>query len=110
MKLLFDQNLSIALVGKLSDLFPGSVHVKQVGMSDAADDTVWEFAKANGYTIVSKDSDFQQRSLLFGAPPKVVWLRIGNCPTGKIADLLRKHSVELYTFDADTNGSLLALS
>ena len=80
MKLLFDQNLSSALVARLEDLFPGSTHVKAEGMDEAPDIEVWLFAKQQGFTIVSKDSDFQQRSLLFGAPPKVVWLRVGNCP------------------------------
>ena len=79
MKLLFDQNLSSALARKLSDLFPESAHVKDLGMAKVDDRAVWTFAKENGFAIVSKDSDFQQLSLFFGAPPTVIWLRIGNC-------------------------------
>jgi len=110
MKLLFDQNLSSALVGQLSDLYPESTHVKSLGMMKADDVAIWSYAAQNGFTIVSKDSDFQQRSLLLGAPPKVVWLRVGNCPTGKVEKLLRDHSVELHTFEADPKQSLLVLS
>ena len=110
MKLLFDQNLSSTLVSRLSDLFPGSIHVKSLGMMKADDVAIWSYAEQNAFTIVSKDSDFQQRSLLLGAPPKVVWLRVGNCPTSKIEKLLRDRSVELQTFEADPKQSLLALS
>ena len=110
MKLLFDQNLSDALVARLSDLFPESSHVKAEGMAEASDAEIWLFAKRQAFTIVSKDSDFQQRSLLFGAPPKVVWLRVGNCPTSRIATLLRKHSVSLHTFEMDPQQSFLVLA
>jgi predicted nuclease of predicted toxin-antitoxin system len=110
MKLLFDQNLSSALVSRLSDLFPESIHVKDVGLMRAGDDLIWSYAREHGFVIVSKDSDFQQRSLVFGAPPKVVWLRVGNCPTSRIERLIRDHSVTLHTFEADLEQSLLALS
>lgn len=110
MKLLFDQNLSSALVARLADLFPGSTHVKSLGMMSADDVAIWSYAAQNGFTIVSKDSDFQQRSLLLGAPPKVVWLRVGNCPTGLIEKILGDRSVELHSFDTDPKQSLLVLS
>ena len=110
MKLLFDQNLASALVARLNDLFPASTHVRAEGMAEASDIEVWLFAKQQGFTIVSKDSDFQQRSLLFGAPPKVIWLRVGNCTTSRIATLLREHSVTLHTFEIDQRQSLLVLA
>jgi len=110
MKLFFDQNLSSDLVRRLSDLFPESSHVKSLGMMTADDDAIWTYARRNGLTIVSKDSDFQQRSMVLGAPPKVVWLRVGNCPTSRIEKLLRDHSVELHTFEVDALQSLLILS
>jgi predicted nuclease of predicted toxin-antitoxin system len=110
MKLLFDQNLSSALVSRLSDLYPESTHVKSLGMMKAEDVAIWNHAAQNGFTIVSKDSDFQQRSLLLGAPPKVVRLKVGNCPTGKVEALLRVYSAELHTFESDKKQSLLVLS
>ena len=61
MKLLFDQNLSPGLSGLLADIYPGSVHIREVGLLDADDLTIWEYAKVHGCTIVSKDSDFQQK-------------------------------------------------
>lgn len=110
MKLLFDQNLSRALVSRLSDLFPESTHVKSAGLMQSEDSLIWSYAREHGFTIVSKDSDFQQRSLVFGAPPKVVWPRVGNCPTSQIEKLIRDHSITLHTFEADAEQSLLALS
>jgi predicted nuclease of predicted toxin-antitoxin system len=110
MKLLFDQNISAALVGRLSDLYPESTHVKLVGLAEADDDVVWEHARKGGYVLVSKDSDFHQRSLLFGAPPKVVWLRIGNCRTKDVENLLRMHSVTIHSIETDLSQSLLILS
>lgn len=52
------------------------------------DDAVWDYAKVQGFAIVSKDSDFAERSFLYGSPPKVVWIRLGNCSTATIEQLL----------------------
>lgn len=109
MKLLFDQNLSPRLPQLLADIYAASVHVRAVGLRDAADTIIWEYAKLNGFVIVSKDSDFQQRSLLYGSPPKFIWLRVGNCPVKTIEDLLRKHSVAIHTFDLDNTKSHLMI-
>ena len=109
MKLLFDQNLSWRLPKKLADLCPDSRHVREAGMKESEDIDIWEYAKANGYVIVTKDLDFQQRSLLFGHPPKVVRLRVGNCTVQTIEDLLRRHSPLIHTFESDATKSYLAL-
>ncbi len=109
MKLLFDQNLSWRLPSILEDIFPESLHVREIGFKEAQDVEIWDYAKANGFTIVSKDTDFQQRSLLFGHPPKVVWLRVGNCSVETIENLLRKHSVSIHTFGLDQEKSMLIL-
>jgi predicted nuclease of predicted toxin-antitoxin system len=109
MKLLFDQNLSPRLARLLADIYPESVHVREVGLRDADDSTIWQYAEAHGYAIVSKDSDFQQRSLLHGAPPKFIWLRVGNCTVKKTEDLLRSYSAALHTFDMDDSKSHLML-
>jgi|ERR1051326_4381107 predicted nuclease of predicted toxin-antitoxin system len=109
MKLLFDQNLSPRLARLLSDLYPDSAHVRDAGLRDATDTAIWAHAKQHGFVIVSKDSDFQQRSLLYGHPPKFVWLRIGNCPTRSIQDLLRKHSAAIHAFHRNPAESHLML-
>lgn len=65
MKLLFDENLSHKFVRLLADLFPDSVHVRDVGLKAADDPLVWDYAKNNDLMIVSKDSDMHQRSFVF---------------------------------------------
>ena len=110
MKLLFDQNLSLNLVIRLADLFPDSVHVRQVGLEAADDQVVWEYAKNNNLIICSKDGDMHQRSFLFGAPPKVVWVRLGNCSTTDVENLLRRNLASLQVFENDAVASFLSLS
>ena len=89
MKLLFDENLSPALPRRIADLFPNSVHGRDVGMKATDDPIVWDYAKDNDFMIVSKDADMHDLSLVFGNPPKVVWLRLGNCSTRQVEELLR---------------------
>jgi predicted nuclease of predicted toxin-antitoxin system len=110
MKLLFDQNLSPRLPRLLADIYAESVHVREVGLRDADDSEIWEYARVNGYAIVSKDSDFQQRSLLSGAPPKFIWLGVGNCTVARTERLLRAYSAAIHTFDLDESKSHLMLS
>lgn len=110
MKLLFDQNLSDRLLRILGDDYPGSVHVRNVGLARADDEQVWRYALDQRLTITSKDSDFHQRSLVRGHPPKVVWLQTGNCTTDRIAELLGRHRPDLEAFDADPQASFLVLS
>jgi predicted nuclease of predicted toxin-antitoxin system len=109
MKLLFDQNLSPRLPQLLADIYAGSVHVREAGLREADDRTIWEYAKAHGFAIVSKDSDFQQRSLLHGAPPKFIWLRVGNCTVAETESVLRTYSAAIHTFDLDHSKSHLML-
>lgn len=109
MKLLFDQNLSHRLVQTLADIYPDCQHVRNVGLKEASDSLVWRFAQGNGYTIVSKDSDFYQRSLLLGFPPKVIWIRLGNCSTKVVEQLLRTHLPDIEMFEADATATFLVL-
>jgi predicted nuclease of predicted toxin-antitoxin system len=95
MKLFFDHNLSCKLVGRLADLFPNSEHVRNVNLHEADDRMVWEYALANDFAIVSKDEDFHQLSFLYGAPPKMVWVRLGNCTTTDIEHALRRHHTDI---------------
>ena len=109
MKLLFDQNLSFKLVALLATHFPDSAHVGALGMVSATDPIVWEYAKTNNFIIVPKDTDFQQRALLYGHPPKVIWVRFGNCTTACVATVLRSRVAEIAEFTADAVGSFLVL-
>jgi predicted nuclease of predicted toxin-antitoxin system len=108
-KLLFDENLSRRLVRLLSDIYPGSEHVVTSGLESADDRAVWQYAASRELTIVSKDWDFLQLSTLKGAPPKVVWLRIGNCTVDQIVEVLRKRHLDLLRFAEDPTAALLLI-
>jgi predicted nuclease of predicted toxin-antitoxin system len=110
MKLLFDQNLSHRLVKLLAVEFPGSFHVRDLRFAAATDSVIWDYAAENGFVITSKDADFQQRALLRGWPPKVVWVRLGNCSTAEVERLLRSRVEDLSAFEEDPTASFLALS
>jgi predicted nuclease of predicted toxin-antitoxin system len=108
-RLLLDQNLSTRLVPMLSDLFPGSAHVGPLGLAEADDEAIWAYAARHGFAIISKDSDFHQRSFLRGAPPKVIWIRLGNCTTASIETVLRHAQEALAAFERDEAAAFLIL-
>ncbi|SRR5436190_1902088 len=110
MKLLFDENLSYKLVSLLADLFPDSLHVRDIGLKAAADPLVWQYAKDNDLVLVSKDADMHQRSFVLGQPPKIVWVRLGNCSTLDVEELLRHHFQALVVFYEDEEAAFLSLS
>lgn len=109
MRLFFDEQLSEPLVAALADLFPDSLHVRIIGKGGAADRDVWSLAREHDCVLVTKDEDFHRLSVLRGAPPKVVWLRVGNCSTMDIADSLRHHAGDLRRFDAQHEATFLEL-
>lgn len=98
MKLLFDENLSPHLVTLLADAFPQSIHADHVGLHGRPDLELWQYARVHGLILVSKDSDFHELSALFGSPPKVIWLAIGNRATRFVEQLLRQQSKRIEQF------------
>jgi predicted nuclease of predicted toxin-antitoxin system len=98
MKLLFDHNLSPRLVQNLADLYPNSQHLFLLEMDRDDDLIIWDYASQNEYTIVTRDSDYNDLSLLRGFPPKVIWIRRGNCSTREIENLLRSATSDICNF------------
>jgi len=109
MKLLFDENLSPKLVAALADIFPESKHVDRLGLGGESDNSVWFYAKSQDFILVSKDADFYDKSLLFGHPPKVIWIRRGNCSNKHIELLLRNKAEAIYRFNNDLELSFLQI-
>jgi predicted nuclease of predicted toxin-antitoxin system len=109
-KLLLDENLSDRIIHKIANLYPDSAHVKTLGLLNTDDVIIWDYAKANAFVIVSKDSDFHQRSLLYGHPPKFIYLRIGNSPTSKIVQTLRNDFHTITQFESSETESILVLT
>lgn len=56
---------------------PGFVHLRDID-DTWTDSQVWSYAKQEGLTIVSKDTDFSDRSLLAAPPPRVIHIKVGN--------------------------------
>jgi predicted nuclease of predicted toxin-antitoxin system len=75
--------------------------VRLLGLAEATDRTIWDYAGRNGFALVSLDVDFADRATLLGPPPKVIWLRCGNQPTERIEKLLRDHSETIGEFEHD---------
>ena len=110
MRLLFDENLSPKLPQLLATLFPDSRHLRECGLKGATDEIVWEYAQSHNFAVVSKDSDFYHRSLLYGQPPKLIWLRVGNCTRTELVRLLTEHQQDIEGFFSDQAESILVLS
>ena len=107
MKLLFDENLSPKLPQLVASIFPDSQHVRDLGLKGRTDDEIWRFAKSHGYSIISKDKDFYQRASLFGAPPKFIWLGLGNCTRADLLALIRRHEGDLLAFSISPQSILV---
>lgn len=110
MRLLLDENLSDRIIPRIVDLYPDSLHVKALDLVSTDDGIIWEYAKINEFTIVSKDADFHQRSILYGHPPKFIYLRIGNSPTSKITQILRDSVGTIAQFEEGKEESILILA
>jgi predicted nuclease of predicted toxin-antitoxin system len=98
LKLLFDENLSFRLPRVLAELFPGSLHVEDVGLEAGDDEAIRRYAVEHGFAVVTKDTDFAEHCLVKGAPPKLVWIRRGNCSTATVESLLRVHREDIDEF------------
>lgn len=107
--LLFDHNLSPKLLYRLASLYPGSSHVSLVGLDTADDRTVWEYARRHDYIIVTKDADYSELLLLYGFPPKIIWIRRGNCSTSTIEMLLRNNFEAIETMSDDPGTGVITL-
>ena len=109
MKLLLDQNLSFKLCSTLKDIFPKITHVKDISLDTSSDEEVWFYAKLNSCIIVSKDSDFMEKASVRSHPPKIIWVKAGNCSTEKIESLLRVNEKLINNFIEDKDNSILTI-
>lgn len=109
MKALIDQNLSFRLVDVLSSRFPGSCHIRDIGLSGDDDERIWQLAKDDGFVIVTKDNDFLARALVRGHPPQIVQVCIGNASTRQIAEVLRVRADDIEQFVAENTESVFIL-
>ena len=109
MKLLFDHNLSHKLVACLADIYPGSTQTRLLGFAKSADSEIWFHARTHEFAIVTKDNDFAELAVLRGSPPKVIWLRIGNCSSAAVEALLRAQQSAIAELLVDPDRNILEL-
>jgi predicted nuclease of predicted toxin-antitoxin system len=109
MRLLFDQHLSRWLVDRLADLYPTSTHVAIVGIDHDPDEVVWNYARLHDCVIVTKDADLADMGFVRGFPPKVIWLRLGNCTTQAVEDAIRESETAIEAFAQDPVASVLEI-
>lgn len=109
MKLLFDQNLSPQLVQRLSDLYPNSDHVYRISLDRASDTALWDYAREHGFTLVTQDADFSEMSEVRGFPPKVIWIRRGNCSIDEIESILRQSYEAIMRLEGDPTTGILTV-
>lgn len=107
--LLFNQNLSYQLPRLLADLYPESLQVLQIGLAMGGDNPIWDYAKDHGLVIVTKDKDYLELSNRLGHPPKVILIRLGNCPVAAVESLLRERYAEILALHQDESRGLLEL-
>jgi len=109
MKLLFDEHFSFRTVRALLDVFPEAKHVRFFNLERESDEAIWHFAKSEGFTIVTKDDDFHQRSLTLGLPPKVIWLKLPNRSNKELERFIRDRAEIIIRFVDKGEEALLLL-
>lgn len=109
MKLLLDQNLSRKLIALLGNEFDEVSHVAELELAQSTDRQIWEYAKQKDSIIVSKDSDFRQLAILFGPPPKVVWINVRNASSSTILELIRESREVITNFSENNEESFMTL-
>ncbi len=108
-KLLFDNNISHRVLSKIADIFPNSLHVMLKNLDESTDLEVWRYAKLHGFAIVTKDSDFNDLAIYRGIPPKIIWIKLGNCKVEAIAKLLRDNYESIIEFLDDDMSAILEI-
>ena len=78
MKFLVDAQLPPTLARALREVGQDAQAVRELGLREAEDSAIWNYALAHQFVIVTKDQDFADRLLANKTAPIIVWLRIGN--------------------------------
>ena len=63
-------------------------HVADVGLLNADDRSIWNYARQHDAIIVSKDEDFVDRWLTDSDPVGLIWVRKGNCSARALLEWL----------------------
>jgi predicted nuclease of predicted toxin-antitoxin system len=110
MKLLIDQNISHRIIRQIVGYFPDALHVKDIGLMEKNDYQIFMTAREAGFdAAITLDADFHTLWQQFGTPPKIIWLRTGNCSTVFLADLLIRQAEQIRNFLASSEHDCLEI-
>jgi len=109
MKFLVDENISRKIVPAIAAAFPDSRHVTDLSLQTKDDSAIWDFAKENGFSILTKDSDFNEILAMKQFPPKIVWIQRGNCSTPAMLEIINTNILRINSFLIDADNGLLVL-
>lgn len=101
MRLLFDQNISFRVVKQPKPVLPEVIGVGEVGLLNADDYQIWEYARQYDYTVVTFDRDIPAIESVRGFPPKIIWLRTGNLVNSAVVALFMNRLDEFARFIAN---------
>lgn len=108
MKLLLDENISFRVAQSLKTNFPGSIHISEQQQLKE-DRQLFDFARANNFTIVTFDEDFYDLQLLNGYPPKIIWLRFGNSSNLRVISKLLENQEAIVSFLSNSESGILEI-
>lgn len=91
MNFLADANLPPRLCAWLKSRQHQAEHLLDRNLLTATDTEIWDCGRAETFTIFSKDVDFYDRALLYGPPPQIVHVGLGNCSNARLFDYLATH-------------------
>ena len=91
MKFVVDVNLPPRLCGWLRSRQHEAEHLFDRNLLTATDTEIWKLARVEALTIFSKDIDFYDRALLYGPPPQIVHVGVGNCSNARLLEYLASH-------------------
>ena len=98
-RILIDQNISHRIIPKISTTFSAVEHVRNLGLQQASDYEIFLQARGQQFdAILTIDEDFLNLIQVFGSPPKIIWLRLGNCQTDYIASVLVAYREQIESF------------
>jgi predicted nuclease of predicted toxin-antitoxin system len=110
MKVLIDQNISYRIVPQIESLFDFLTHVKFLGWIDWNDHDIFMTARDQKYdAVITLDEDFNKLLLQHGTPPKIIWIKTGNCSTSKLVEVITTHGQIILDFLSDDTYDCLEL-
>lgn len=109
MKLLLDENILFRVLKSVAPIFPGSIHISSEGAKVKEDQEIFEYARVNGFAILTFDEDFYDIQLLKGYPPKIIWLRLGNSNNLRVTSKLIESQSAILSFLSDSESGILEI-